>query len=154
MAYTDDQKATAVQALIDTGNLHAAGRTCGAAPNTVKRWATEAGHDPVALVAHAAAKTRAANEATRRKWEQLRTEMADRSGDLAARVLDLVAESIDELKPETAADVKHLATAAGILIDKAQLLAGLATSRTEATINDQRSVVDGARDQGRHLVAV
>lgn len=152
-AYTDDQKAQAVATYVETGNLHEGARSCGAAPNTVKTWAINAGHDPSQIGAHAAAKTAAANEATRRRWETLRTTMADRSGDLAAKLLELLDEHVTDLVPETAADAKNLATAAAILIDKAQLLDGHATSRTEATINDQRSVIEDARDRSLHLVS-
>lgn len=149
--YTDTERSDAVALYVEHGLAEAHRRTDVPKP-TLRSWATKAGLDISELSARTAHKTAAASEATRRRWETLRTTMADRSGDLAARVLDLVAEHLDQLTPETAADVKNLATAAGILIDKAQLLDGHATSRTEATISDQRAVVTAAEDQGLRLV--
>jgi len=151
MAYTEQQRNDAVALYVQHGLAEAHRRT-GVPRGTLRDWAKKDGLDTAQLSAHASDKTRAANDATRRRWETLRATMADRSGDLAARILDLVADHLEDMTPETAADVKHLATAAGILIDKAQLLDGHATSRTEATIKDQRTVVADAEDRGLRLV--
>jgi transposase-like protein len=136
-AYTDDQRAEAVDLYLQHGLADTHHRT-GIPRATLRLWLQKAGHDPADVAVHTGQKTQAANQATRERWETLRLTMADRSGDIASKLLEIVADNLDELKPRNAGDAKHLATAAAILIDKAQLLTGGATSRPEAPWDPER----------------
>jgi hypothetical protein len=70
-----------------------------------------------------AAQTEAAHEGVRLAWAQRRSTLVDRFGEIAELLLDRI--KADDSDP------RGNATALGILVDKAQLLSGSATSRHE-----------------------
>lgn len=149
--YTDDQKRQAVDLVIKHGLDHAHELLDGPHRRSLIRWTTNAGHDPVRPQDRA--KTDQARRANHDRWEELRATMADRSGTVASRILDMCAAHLDELEPRNTRDLKDLATTAAILIDKAQLLDGHATSRHEMVEADRERLLDTARDRGLRLVS-
>ena len=120
--------------------------------STLSRWASAEGID---VAQRAEAKTREATEAARRKWAEVRADLADQSGDAARRLLAIISDAIDsgELKVGTARDAKDAATAMAILIDKAQVLVGDASDIT-AHVGLQAQVLEQAEAQATHLRAV
>ena len=79
------------------------------------------------------AQTEAARAARQEKWAELREERADRFGE----VIDDLVMGIQVKVFDPKATARDLATALGILVDKAQLLTGGATSRGEVVDVDQ-----------------
>lgn len=91
----------------------------GVALGTLSKWASEAG-----IESPRAEQTAAAAEATRVAWHQRRAGLVDRFGDVAELLLG-------RIETDDTADARNLMTAAGIAVDKAQLLSGGVTSRHE-----------------------
>lgn len=129
--WTEAEKAKAVDEYVTTGNLGAAQRAAargdGQIPgkNTIKGWAVKAGHDVEEITARSVAKTKAASEAASRKWADRRADMIDQFGDIAAVALDQTLFFLAIGNPSSAKDA---ATTCGILVDKAQVLSGAASS--------------------------
>jgi hypothetical protein len=129
--WTDAERAKAVDVYVSTGNLGEAQRSVARpddtqpGKNTIKSWAVKAGHDIEEITARSVAKTKAASEAASRKWADRRTTMIDEFGDIAAVALDQVLFFLAIGNPSSAKDA---ATTCGILVDKAQVLSGDATS--------------------------
>lgn len=129
MRYTDDMRASLVALLISEGWPNKKGAltrvaSYGNVPvTTLRRWATRAQNPPP-------------------------TEMVtEKKLDLVAAITDELVAIFGELpsaRPD--ADYRELMTAAGILIDKLQLLTGGATDRTEH-IMTWRDAVQAAREE-------
>lgn len=144
MAYTDDQKANALNLWTEHGACEASRRT-GIPRGTISSWAKRAQLAPPV----AAGRTLDATERARQAWALRRAEMADELGELAAEAITMTREAIAKRSARNARDG---AATVETLVRNAQLLDGHATSRTEATISDQRSVVGDAKDRGLRLV--
>lgn len=166
--YTDAQKADAVAIYVDTGNLHQAARTCGAAPNSVKNWALAQGHDPEVIAARASEKTAAATRARVEDMAARRAQLAsDLMGDVnrlrgqlfapcVERKVVTLAGSKDEVgtwelvdidrDQPTFTDQKAIMTTIAIAVDKIQILTGEATERVE-----HRSVPERTPEQEHEL---
>jgi hypothetical protein len=71
-----------------------------------------------------------ARNRARLRWEQRRCDLANEIGLKAAQALDKVGEALEQGKLR---DAQAGATTLGILIDKAQLLSGGSTGRSEHT---------------------
>lgn len=98
-------------------------------PNTIKAWASRAG-----LATVATQKTEAATAAKRAKFELQRAGFADRMGNLIDGLLDTAEEALAAGDLQA---VKIAAVSAAVYVDKAQLLSGGATTRTE-TASEER----------------
>jgi len=129
-AWSSEQRTHALDLLRNGNTLAATARTTGIPKQTLSGWAKAEGLD---LNGRSEAKTREATQAAQRKWAEVRAELADQSGDAARRLLAIISRAIDsgDMGITSARDAKDAATAMAILIDKAQLLGGGATSRTE-----------------------
>lgn len=124
--WTEQQKADAVALAVQVGPTEA-GERLGIPKSSIYRWMTPDERDQ--WREHSRAKTRLAHEGTARKWAELRSAMVDDTGDVARRILEVLRDSVEFIDVSTARDAKDLATAMAILVDKAQLLGGDATSR-------------------------
>lgn len=120
------------------GSNREVARLIGVSRETVrKRAATEGWQRRDAAVAAAAEERRrnadAATQAARVKWAERRSEEADAAGITAAVARQQI---VTALRGGDPAMTKAAAVAYGILIDKAQLLAGEATTRHEHVTTD------------------
>jgi transposase-like protein len=133
--YTEAQRQEALE-LGGRVGFAEAGRQLGIPDGTLRYWASLAGSaladaerhvglEPLRLVGSPAQPTSTAVE----PWPQRRARMLPRLGEVAAQAIEAASRSIAEGKGREA---QAFATTAGILIDKAQLLAGGATSRSES----------------------
>lgn len=136
--YTQPEKADAVALYVEHGLAEAHHRT-GIPKVNLKRWANTQGVDTAAIGERASAKTAAATQASQQRWADLRAAMADRSGDMATRVLAVCEQYLEELVPTSVRDLQSLATTFGILVDKAQVLSNGATERIEHVVPPERS---------------
>jgi transposase-like protein len=123
-SYTPEQRTQALE-LYRTDGPTAVQAQLGIPKATVTDWAQSSG---VRTVRNE--KTAAAVEAKRVKWEDRRLELAHEMGRVAAKALKRAER---ELADGTGRDAQAYATTMAILIDKAQLLTGAATSRHEHT---------------------
>ncbi|HKN57148.1 MAG TPA: hypothetical protein VJX66_31980 [Amycolatopsis sp.] len=119
-SHTAEQRAAALALLRDGVGVRETERQTGIPRSTLSQWATEAG-----IVNPRATQTANAVAATRLAWTQRRGALVDKVGESAEALLERLVGEAD------AADVKHLSVAFGVLVDKAQLLSGAATSRHE-----------------------
>lgn len=126
MDYTPEQRAEAVALAVEVGTTEAASRL-EMPKSTLNGWLSD--EDRAQMRARSAAKTSAATEEATRRWALVRAELVGEAGDCAKALLALIRDHVEELAPRNARDAKDLATAMAILVDKAQLLDGGATSR-------------------------
>jgi transposase-like protein len=139
--YSDAEKAHALD-LYQTDGTTAAATATGIPKGTIAAWAARSG-----LHTDCNSTTSAATEAARLTWELRRTEMVHRMGEVAADALELAAKMLDG---ESTSKAKDCATTMAILVDKAQLLAGGATSRNYNVTRDH--VLEEARTKALTLV--
>ncbi len=124
--YEPEQKERALALYVEHGPSEAS-RRCGIPSATIRSWAKRAHKSsPRAERAIAGA------EAARLTWAQRRAEVARRSGDAAAELIERVRQTP---KAREAAD---WARAFAIAVDKAQLLDGGATGRVEVSSAEDR----------------
>jgi hypothetical protein len=120
-SYTPEQRTQALE-LYRTDGPRAAAATTGIPLGTITSWAKNAG-----IRTRAIENAAACVQATSLKWEERRIGLAHEMG----RVAELaISRAVDELDHAQA-----FATTAAILVDKAQLLTGAATSRHETVSN-------------------
>jgi hypothetical protein len=139
--YDDKQKAEALSLYAEHGPAEA-GRRTGIPRTTISRWAGETGvrTDREAKTREA---TKAAAEKAAKLRETLKSNCRDRAVDLIHRMEEMHVEFVgkdgrrEEVAKATAAACKDYAVAVGVLIDKAELLDGRATSRQETRNIDQ-----------------
>lgn len=148
--WTAAQRTAALTDLQHGATLATVHQDHGIPKQTLSDWARKAGLD---LAGRSEAKTAAATKAASAKWAEIRAETANASGRLADTIIDVIGQNPGALVPNTARDVKDLATAAAILIDKAQVLGGDASDRVEH-LGLQAAVLDQARESAPHLRAV
>jgi hypothetical protein len=103
--YSKHQKATAVIAAELTSNL-AVQRASGIPESSIRRW-----RDDPEMAKYV---------------DKTREDLADGTQMLAHRALELISKRLPDFEP------RELVTLYGVLVDKAQLLSGHATSRTES----------------------
>lgn len=141
--YTDEQKAEALALYAEHGAAETARRT-GIAKGTIQSWASRTG------VATTCNEQRQANvEALKARWAERRAIMVDEIGAVAHMALMRVEQFTAQRNP-SGRDAKDFATTMAILVDKAQLLGGDATSRHENRELRNR-LLDEAREHARHL---
>lgn len=124
--YTDEQRAQALALYAEVGPAEAA-RQLGIKAGTIRQWAARAGvtgDDP---------RTRLATEGARVKWAARRDELADKAGAAAEQVLEAMVKAAND---GDGMNARGLSVAFGVTVDKAQLLAGGATSRSEIDVTD------------------
>lgn len=92
---------------------------------TLSRWAKDAGLDLLGL---SRSKATTAIAAAQARWEQRRAVVADKAGRLAELAAD---EATRLLSEGEYLEAQRLMTVMGVSVDKAQLLTGAATARTE-----------------------
>ncbi len=109
--YSDEEKAYALEILeMYRGNVQKAAKSMEMSPRTLSHWA---------------AKRNMKVDAVQSLQEVKREEMHEALEKLAWKIVAAMECMIEE------ADLRALSTSLGILIDKTQLLKGLATARTE-----------------------
>ena len=150
-SWTDETKEQALDIYAEHGPAEAAKQT-GVPYRTVHRWARKAN------LSYATAKKEHVERLTRH-----RAELAERLYTEAGQLLDQLHHTTTDRKVVTSrgeppaivdvdldkprfADQKHIVTSAAIAIDKAQLLTGEATERTEATTTEG-DIWSKARDE-------
>jgi transposase-like protein len=130
MPFTDAEKQRGVELYQEIGPA-AAARELGTTDRTIRRWATAAG--VIESVPDAEEKTRAARAASAervsRVWGDFREQEALAAGALASRLRAEIRTRVE--RGEAGKDLRDLAVSYGILIDKAELMSGQATSRIE-----------------------
>ena len=155
-AWTPEEKARAVEVYVESGNLaegaRAAMREDGKTPakGSVRNWAQAAGHDTAAISERSAEKTKRATEVAAEVWQERRAHLVDDAGLIAEVALLQTAFFLDAGNPRNAKDA---ATTFGILVDKAQVLSGDATSivRTPWDVETVRAEAKERADNIRPL---
>jgi len=117
--YTPEQRARALGLYREGLPASEVARRTSIPRGTITRWASEGGVESAR-----AEKTARATEAAKLSWERRRVQLADEEGAVAAGLLD-------RMRDATPLETFNLARAHGILIDKAELLAGRATARLD-----------------------
>lgn len=125
--WTTQQRDEALNLYLDHGPHEAARRT-GIPIGTIASWAHRSG-----LQTLCTENNLAAAQATRAAWQARREAMIDEIGRIAEKALTVADEMLDDRLPSKAKDA---ALTMAVLIDKAQLLAGAATQRTETITSD------------------
>lgn len=154
--WSDDEKAAAVAAYVETSNLAEAQRAVrrddGQVPgkNSIKTWAVKAGHDLTEITARAVAKTQQATAAQLRRWQDRRTQMLHEIGGAAQLALDSSVACMAVGEPSAA---KDYATVCAIFVDKAQVLSGDA-SHIVRTPWDPKAVASEAAPRAEGLRSV
>jgi hypothetical protein len=120
-AYTEEQRAEALELYVAVGNREAAKRT-GIPAGTIAAWASRCG-----VKSARAEQFEEARQAMRVPWEQRRAIVADALGEVAA----VATEKLRALIESDQVKAGDLARALAVVIDRAQLLSGGATARTE-----------------------
>lgn len=139
--YTEEQKREALKLYREHGAAEAAKRT-GIPRGTIAAWANKVGATTERLEKTRKATEAAADRAAKLR-EDLKLDCRDRAVDLIQRMTELHIEFVgkdgrrEEIDRASAAACKDYAVAAGVLIDKAELLDGRATSRQETRNIDQ-----------------
>lgn len=136
MRYTPAQRDEAVNLAADAG-LSEASRRLQISKGSLSRWCAEAG---VELFQPKRVQVAAL------RWEERRLDLAHEAGRVAAKALAATESYLAESRPREA---QQAATTMAILADKAQLLTGAATSRSEHSVSPERAVE--LRDKVRHL---
>ncbi len=144
--YTPEQKADALASYVEHGAAETARRT-GIPEGTLVSWAHRNGVQSVATE-----RTQAAVQAMQAKWAERRAVMVDEIGAVAHMALARVEQSIAKENP-SGRDAKDFATTMAILVDKAQLLGGDATTRHENRELRDR-LLNEAREHAQHLRSV
>lgn len=122
MQYTPDQKAEALELLATLGKAEAA-RATGIPEGTIASWGHRAG-----VRAPDAPQIRAAAEAVQAAWAVRKVALGEKLGTLCEKMATKIDERLDE---DSLRGVRDLAASIAILVDRAQLLTGGATARTE-----------------------
>ena len=93
-------------------------------PATIRSWGSRAG---IATTC-GNERTRAATQARKVAWEERRTQLVHRIGQVAEQALNVTEQALENGETRKASDASAVVAR---LVDKAQLLSGAATSRHE-----------------------
>lgn len=140
-SYTADEKAAALD-LYATEGPSAVQTKLGIPKATVSDWARANN-----VRTFGTERTQAATAAHEARWAERRALMVDEIGHVAHLALGKAESSVRAGKPR---DAKDYATTLAILVDKAQLLGGDATTRHENRELRDR-LLEEARTNARHL---
>jgi len=135
--YTPEQRAEALRLIASVGPAEAS-RRLEIPAGTTRSWAWRHG---VATPVPESERTRAATDAAKLSWAQRRLELGRETGRVASELLERMRDATK------AADVRSLATAFAVVVEKAQLLDGAATERVEISEADRRERVAALRDE-------
>lgn len=124
--WSAEHREQALALLRDGAGVREVERRTGVPRSTLSAWAQAAG-----VQVAGAEQTAAATNGARIRWAHRRAEIADRMGDLIVGLLDGIETT------EAPRDKKDLAVTAAVLVEKAQLVSGGATSRGEV-LDEQR----------------
>ncbi|MDP1804536.1 MAG: hypothetical protein Q8K72_05170, partial [Acidimicrobiales bacterium] len=113
----------------------------GVSRGTIYRWAREAG------ARLDTSRTAAATAGASARWASRRAGLADEIGEAAQKALELCSSNLDDGAVRNAKDA---ALAMAILVDKAELLAGNATSRN-GTVADPFTLIEAGRARVHQL---
>lgn len=122
VTYTDEQRAEAVALYAEVGPSEVE-RRLGIPKGTVTKWAQADGAETSFLQ-----NASNASKALHLKWAEYRGVMVD---DIAGAALKALARVEAHIEADNDGKAKNYATTMAILVDKAQLLSGGATNRTE-----------------------
>lgn len=147
--HTPEQKQEAIDLATTVGKAEAARRT-GISPGTIGSWLTRAG------LSNADPEGRAQRiTVAQETWVERRADLGNRMGEIASDALEAIAERLADGKTS---GVRDLSATLAVLVDKAQLLSGAATARTEATATEPAAshdtAIEDARNRARSLRAV
>lgn len=143
-SYTPEQRAEAVAMYAEHGPSYVE-REMGIPKGTVTKWGQADGVE-TRFIENAEANV----QASCLKWEQRRADLVHKMGELAEKAMQRVEDSLYEIEHitdhkgneidarYTANSAKGYATTMAILVDKAQLLSGAATTRNESIVFDAR----------------
>lgn len=145
-SYTDAEREHALGLIAEHGIAYARKQT-GIPKPTLSRWAKKAGVDIGTLHRE---QTANAVQAIKAGWEERRSVMVHEIGAVAHMALAQTSNAVADGDMRVAKDA---ATTMAILVDKAQLLSGGATSRPDRAEERARALQD-AQHRARHLVAV
>lgn len=123
--HSPEAKAEALRLMVDVGLAEAARRT-GIAKGTIASWAARTG----TTMAPLEQRHQIAKEASV-AWQVRKVEFGERLSTIAAKAADRLEERLDT---DRTAGVRDLAATMAVLVDKAQLLTGGATARTETHV--------------------
>lgn len=123
--WSEQDKAHALELLANGTPLTDVVATTEIPKQTLSRWAKDAGLDLLGL---SRSKATTAIAAAQARWEQRRAVVADKAGRLAELAAD---EATRLLSEGEYLEAQRLMTVMGVSVDKAQLLTGAATARTE-----------------------
>ena len=145
MAYTDEQKAEAVE-VYRTEGMAAAHKASGVPKPSIKRWADERG----VTAPERSEQTRAATEARQAEWAERQPQIVR---DFALLAELSVNAAISCVLDGSSNKAKDFATTAAISVDKAALLSGEPTERREMTAR-RDEMLQAARENSRGLRVV
>ncbi|QQS25164.1 MAG: hypothetical protein IPM43_01870 [Actinomycetota bacterium] len=124
--YLPEQKAEALQLVASLGQAEAA-RISGIPFGTVCSWASRAGlKGPEEFVGR-----QKAVAAKRVAFAERRVDLGNRIGDLAAKIADRIDAELETGTRRDYQSIRNLSGSLSVLVDKAQLLSGGVTTRTE-----------------------
>lgn len=122
--WSEQDKAHALELLADGKTLAETHHLTTIPKPTLIRWAKQQGIE----VERSTEKTQAATEATVARWAERRAVVAEKAGRLAEQALDTASAL---LHYGYYLEAQRVMTVMGVSVDKAQLLTGAATARTE-----------------------
>lgn len=129
--WTDAERTEAVRVFAEAGGP-AAEEATGIPSATIRSWihrSAVSGEAAVETVADATG-VEVISDGPLRPWAERRGPLVHRLGQAAEQAVEA---TLDAVRVGRGRDARDLAVAAGILIDKAELLSGGATSRQEST---------------------
>lgn len=125
--WSDADRVHALNLLTDGTTLADTHRQTGIPKSTLSGWAKRAGLD-------LGRTSRKMTEVAEQRWAERRVLLADRIGQVTDLALEQATGFLSEGRPREAKDA---ALTLAILVDKAQLLTGAATARTEHVAPDR-----------------
>lgn len=145
--YTDAERDRVRELYLEFGPAEASRRLAAEGlvvkPSTISGWAHRFGWER-----EQSSRTRAATTASRLSYERRRAELVDDAGAAASEFLARARQA------KGARDARNLVDAFARAIDKAELLSGRATSRSEVgSIDDAQRRLRELRDQARDELA-
>jgi len=143
--YDDAYKARAVDLAVEHGPAEAA-RQLGIKAGTLRSWCSLS--EVTTVTPERTRQTAAATEARRLAWEQRRSELVHRIGEVAEHALNVTEAMLCSGETRKASDASAVVAR---LVDKAQLLSGGHTARF-GTDADRTQVLTEAHDKGLSLV--
>lgn len=128
--YSQEQKAEALQLLASLGP-HEASRLTRIPVGTIGSWGHRAGVKAPDNPAFPLANRSKAVAAKQVAFAERRADLGNRIGEIAAKIADRIDEELEAGARRDYQAIRNLSGSLSVLVDKAQLLSGGATTRTE-----------------------